>query len=87
MDEHARITRLGIALIGLLVAGVASLFFGSRALQAIGFVVVVLVILLLIGGSLPRMRVFGGGPWRRDHQDAPSGTRAGDEGRPPRRAP
>jgi hypothetical protein len=60
MEPRTRVTGFGKALIGVLIAGLLALFLGSRTLQAVGFTVVAVDVLLLIGGGLPRMRLFGG---------------------------
>jgi hypothetical protein len=60
MDQRTRLTPLGAVLILLLLASIAALFLGSKGLQAAGFVVALIVIIVLIADRLPRMRVGGG---------------------------
>ncbi len=59
--KSARLTPVGGLLLGLLVLGLVALFVGSHTLQAIGFIVVVLVVLLLVAEHLPRMTVMNVG--------------------------
>jgi MFS family permease len=54
MDRRVRLTPLGVALLIVLVAALVALFFGSRGLQAVGFTVATVVLLLLIGDQFPR---------------------------------
>jgi hypothetical protein len=63
MNERVRVTRLGIVLLAILVVSLLAVFFGSKTLQGIGFVLALLVVLILVGGALPRMRVFGRSPY------------------------
>jgi hypothetical protein len=55
-----RLTPVGAVLLVLLLASLIALFVGSSTLQAIGFVVALIVILVLVADRLPRMRVGGG---------------------------
>ncbi|HUO73286.1 MAG TPA: hypothetical protein VMU39_21125 [Solirubrobacteraceae bacterium] len=54
MKRRVRLTPIGAILIGLLVAGIVGLLVGSHTLQAVGFVVVLIVLLLLVAENLPR---------------------------------
>lgn len=60
MRPHVRLTPVGAVLLVLLLASLIALFVGSSTLQAIGFVVALIVILVMIADRLPRMRVGGG---------------------------
>ncbi len=60
MEGRTRITPVGIVLLALLAAGVVAAILGSKTLQTIGFVVIVVVLLALVGDQLPRMRIGGG---------------------------
>jgi hypothetical protein len=62
VDRRARLTPVGAVLLGLLVAAIVALFVGSKVLQTLGFIVIVLVVLVLVGDQLPRLRVFGKTP-------------------------
>jgi hypothetical protein len=83
MNAHVKLTPIGAVLLGLLVLALVALFVGSSTLQAIGFVVALIVILVLIGDRLPRMR-FGGGhdlglDSRTLRRRGPADRAAGDE--------
>jgi hypothetical protein len=60
MKAHAKLTPIGAMLLALLALSLVAVFVGSSTLQAIGFVVALIVILVLIADRLPRMRVGGG---------------------------
>jgi hypothetical protein len=60
MNGQVRLTRIGAVLMVVLVLALVALFVGSSTLQAIGFVVALIVILVLVADRLPRMRVGGG---------------------------
>jgi hypothetical protein len=60
MEGRTRITPVGIVLFVLLAAGALAAIVGSKTLQTIGFVAVVIVLLALVGDQLPRMRIGGG---------------------------
>jgi hypothetical protein len=62
MEGRTRLTPVGAVLLGLLALSIVAVIAGSRTLQAIGFVLIVLIVLLLIAEKLPRMRLFGKGP-------------------------
>ncbi len=65
VSRRVRLTPLGAAIIGLLAAGVVALIVGSRTLQAVGFVVALIVVLVLVADNLPRSaRPDGRGPGR-----------------------
>jgi uncharacterized membrane protein len=59
-NGRVRLTGLGAALLGLLLAAILAVLIGSQTVQAIGFVVIVIVVLVIAGDRLPRLR-FGGG--------------------------
>lgn len=60
MNSRARLTAVGAVLTALLVLALLALFLGSGGLQGAGFVVALIVVIVLIGDRLPRMRVGGG---------------------------
>jgi hypothetical protein len=60
MKNQIRLTPIGAVLLAMLVLSLVAVFLGSSTLQAIGFVVALIVILILIADRLPRMRVGGG---------------------------
>lgn len=62
MDGRTRITPLGAALLGLLAVCVLLAVIGSSTLQAIGFVLGLILLLIIAGDALPRMRFGGGKP-------------------------
>lgn len=62
VDRRARLTPVGAVLLGLLAASMVAVFVGSRTLQALGFVVIVVIVLILLADQLPRLRVFGKAP-------------------------
>ncbi len=63
MDQRARLTPLGAVLLGLAAAGIVAVIVGSTAVQAIGLLVVVLVVLFVAADQLP-LRTARGGPIR-----------------------
>jgi uncharacterized membrane protein (UPF0136 family) len=54
MNRIGRLTPVGAVLLGLLVAGVVAAIIGSRAVQAIGLIVAILVALVLLVDLAPR---------------------------------
>jgi hypothetical protein len=59
MDRRVRLTPLGAVLLVVLVASLLALFLGPRGVQAVGFTVATIVVLILIGEELPRrMRLW-----------------------------
>lgn len=65
VSRRVRLTPLGAAIIGLLAAAIVALIVGSHTLQAVGFVVALIVVLVLVADNLPRSaRPDGGGPGR-----------------------
>ena len=64
MNSRARLTPFGAFLVVLLVAGLVALFFaGSHTVQAVGFIVVLIIALILIAENAPRMRIFSRSPF------------------------
>jgi hypothetical protein len=62
MEPRTRLTPVGAALLALLIVCIVLVVLGSGTLQAIGFVLGVVVLLLIAGDALPRMRFGGGRP-------------------------
>jgi hypothetical protein len=60
MKAHAKLTPLGGVLLSLLTLAVVAVAVGSSTLQAIGFVVALILVIVLVADRLPRMRVGGG---------------------------
>jgi membrane protein implicated in regulation of membrane protease activity len=60
MNGQVKLTTIGVLLLAILVLSLIAVFLGSSTLQAIGFVVALIVIIVLIADRLPRMRVGGG---------------------------
>ncbi len=60
MKGRTRLTPLGAILLILLALSIIAVFAGSHGLQAAGFIVGVLVLLVIIGDQLPRMRIMAG---------------------------
>ncbi len=54
MNRIGRLTPVGAALLGLLIAGIVAAVIGSRPVQAIGLIVVVLLVLVLVVDLAPR---------------------------------
>jgi hypothetical protein len=54
MNRIGRLTPVGAALLGRLVAGIVAAAIGSRAVQAVGLIVVTLVALVLVVDFAPR---------------------------------
>jgi hypothetical protein len=83
MKAHAKLTPTGAVLLAILALSLVAVFVGSRTLQAIGFVVALIVILVLVADRLPRMRVGGGHDLGFDSQTlrrrGPAEHAAGDE--------
>ena len=73
MGGDVRLTPVGAVLFALMAAGLIALFFGSRTLQGIGFVVVLIGLLFLAGSLLSwrQGRQAGGDP--RGPDDGPYG--------------
>jgi hypothetical protein len=83
MKAHAKLTPIGAVLLALLALSLVAVFIGSSTLQAVGFVVALIVILVLVADRLPRMRVGGGHDLGLDSQTlrrrSPAERAAGDE--------
>jgi membrane protein implicated in regulation of membrane protease activity len=62
VDRRARLTPLGGVLLVLLLLAIVAVVFGSRALQTLGFIVLVVALLVLVADRLPRLRFFGRSP-------------------------
>jgi hypothetical protein len=60
MNGRVRLTPLGGTLLVLLGVALLALFVGSSAVQGVGFVIALIVVIVMIGDRLPRMRVGGG---------------------------
>jgi uncharacterized protein YacL len=54
MNHTGRLTPVGAVLLGLLIAGIVAAIIGSRPVQAIGLIVVILVALVLVIDLAPR---------------------------------
>ena len=54
MNRIGRLTPVGAVLLGALVAGIVAAAMGSRAVQAVGLIVVILVALVLVVDFAPR---------------------------------
>lgn len=49
-------------LLALLLLAIVAIAFGSRALQTLGFIVLIVALLVLVADQLPRLRFFGRSP-------------------------
>jgi hypothetical protein len=75
MDQRVRLTPLGAVLLGLGVVAIVAVVVGSTTVQAIGLVVVVLVVLFVAADQLP-LRTARGGPISPDRADGLADGRA-----------
>ena len=87
MNGNVRLTRVGAALLLVLAAAIVAVIVGPQGVQAVAFIVIVIVALVLIADRLPRMRMFGGHdlglqPRRsdRDRQAGPNDPGPGSRG-------
>jgi hypothetical protein len=62
VQRRTRLTPLGGVLLVLLALAIAAVLFGSRVLQTVGFIVIVVAVLVILGDQLPRLRFFGRSP-------------------------
>jgi hypothetical protein len=75
MDQRARLTPLGAVLLGLGVVAIVAVIVGSTAVQAIGLLFVVLVVLFVAADQLP-LRTARGGPIGQSRPDVLADHRA-----------
>jgi hypothetical protein len=62
VERRTRLTPLGGVILVLLALAIAAVLFGSRALQTVGFIVIVVAVIVIVGDQLPRLRFFGRSP-------------------------
>ncbi len=65
MKRLGRLTPIGAVVLGLLLAGIVAVLVGSKPVQAIGLIVVILVLLVLVVDLAPRTLAMR----RHDHDE------------------